>query len=125
MVGNSASRNRPASGSRCARARGDNLFARLQYPPGARDDLLARFRQRHVLGLALDELHPQIVFQFLQLRGQGGLADKAFLGGPPEMARVGHRNQVTQILQLDIDALAHGNPIYRIYRSYHINRLEL
>jgi len=42
------------------------------------------------------------------------------------MARIGYCDQVPQVLQLDIDTLTHFiYPIYSVYRSYHINRLEL
>src|SRR5512140_2061483 len=104
---------------------GNNFLARLQDAPRPRDDLLAGLRQGHVLRLAFDELHPQVLLQLLELCRQGRLADEALLGRTAEMPRIGHRYQVAQVFQLDVHPFAHGSPIYEIYRDYNINRLEL
>src|ERR1700730_14508105 len=100
-------------------------FARLEHAPGARHDLLPSLGQGDVLGLALNELHSQVVLQFLELGRQCRLADEALFGRAPEMPRIGHRDQVAQVLQLDIHTLAHGLIIYEAYRNHNINRLEL
>ena len=43
---------------------------------------------------------PRLCFQLAQLRRQRRLADEAFGGGAAEMAGIGHRHQVAQVLEL-------------------------
>ncbi len=69
--------------------------------------------------LALDELHAQVLLQFLQLRGECRLGDEAALRGAPEMTRVRHSHEVPQILQLEV---RQGRlQIECIYRYYTVN----
>ena len=81
---------------------GNDFIAGFEDAPGAGDDLLPRLRERHVIGLPLDELHAEVFLELLQLRGQRRLADEAALGGAPEVAAIGHRYQVAQVFQLDV-----------------------
>jgi hypothetical protein len=80
----------------------DHFIARLENAPRTRHDLLAGGRQRHALGLAFDELHPKVLFEFLQLRRQGRLADEAALGCAAEVTRVGDGHEIAQILQFQV-----------------------
>ena len=102
MVGSSASLSLP--GERIAVALGelDDFLARFEDAARPRDDLFAGGGQRHALGRALDELHAEIVLELLELRRQGRLAHEAALGRTPEVARVGDRDQVTQVLEFEV-----------------------
>ena len=120
MVGSSATRRRPESGSRWLRAsattsslasRMRRARATISSPASVSDTLL---------GVALDELHAEGVLELLQLRRQRRLADEAARGGAAEVALIGHGHQITQVLELQF----HVYPIYSIYRINKINRLE-
>src|SRR5690606_9364879 len=71
---------------------------------GPLDDLLADRGEHDAPRVALDELHAQLLLQLLDLGGERGLAHEAGLGGPSEVAVVGHRHQVAQVSQV------HGGP---------------
>ncbi len=81
---------------------GHHLVAGFQDAPGACRDLLPRLGEGHVVGLSLDELHPEVFLELLELRGQGGLAHEAALRRPAEMPAVGDRHQVAQVFELDV-----------------------
>src|SRR5687767_10556385 len=80
----------------------DDLVTGFEDAAGALDDLLAGGGERHALGCPLDELHAQVVLQLLELRRQGGLAHEASFGRAAEMAGVGHRHEVSQVLELEV-----------------------
>ena len=80
----------------------DHFIARFEDAPGARHDLLARFGERDLVGIALDELHAQVVLQLLELGGERGLAHERALRGPAEVPLVGQRDEVTQVLELQV-----------------------
>ena len=102
MVGSSASLSRPASGSRWPLRQLDDLLARLEDAARALDDLLAGGGQRDALRRALDELHAEVFLELLELRRQRRLAHEAALGRAPEVARVGHGDQVSQVLEFEV-----------------------
>ena len=64
------------------------------------DHLAAGLGEHHVARAALDQLDAELLLQLLQLRRQGRLADEARLGGPAEVAVVGHRHEVAQVSQV-------------------------
>src|ERR1039457_3243168 len=80
----------------------DYLIASFENVPRTRHDLHARRSERHALGLAFDELYPQILLEFFQLRRQGRLAHETTLGGAAEVPGVRHRDEIAQILQFHI-----------------------
>ena len=80
----------------------DDLFAGFDDAPRAFDDFLARGGERHALRRALDELHAEIFLELLELRGECRLADEAALRRAPEVAGVGDRDEVAQVLELEI-----------------------
>ena len=82
-----------------ARQRND-LIAFLQDAPRERQDLRADLGERDAAGLALDQLHAQIVLELLDLRRQRRLADERALGGLAEVPRVGQRDEVAQVAQV-------------------------
>jgi len=51
---------------------------------------------------ALDELHAEVFLELLELRGQRRLTDEAAFCRTPEVARIGDRDEVAQILELEI-----------------------
>ena len=80
-----------------------HFLASLEDAPRASHDLLAGIRERDVVRLPLDQLHAEILLELLELRRQRRLAHEAPLGSPSEMAAIGHRHQITQVLELDVD----------------------
>ena len=69
-----------------------------QNEPGTGNNRGAGLGERCAAGLPFDQLHAQILFEFLQLRRQRRLADETALGSLSEMAGVGHGDQVAKIL---------------------------
>jgi hypothetical protein len=80
----------------------DDFLAGLEDAPGAFDDLLARRGERDPLGRAFDQLDAQVALELLELRGERRLADETALGGTAEVARVGHGDEVTQVLEFEV-----------------------
>ena len=102
MVGSSAMRSVPARGSRWVRASvtTSSLASRMRR---ARATICSPASvSETLLGWRSMSCTPRYCLELLQLRRQRRLADEAALGGAPEVARVGHRDQVAQVLQLDV-----------------------
>ena len=85
----------------------DDLAAVAQHAPCALDYTLTHLRERHVLRLALDERGTQVILEFLELGGEGGLTHKALRRRLAEMTRVGERDEVLEIFELEF---SHGWP---------------
>ncbi len=79
-----------------------HFVAGFEDSPGTGDDLLAGVGQGNPPRLTLDELYAQVLLQLLQLGGERGLAHEAALGRAAEVARVGDRDEIPEILQLDV-----------------------
>ena len=80
----------------------DDLVARLQDAPRARHDLFPGRGKRDVVGCPFDELHPEGLLEFFQLRRQRRLADEAARGRAAEVPVIGHGHQVAQVLELQL-----------------------
>jgi hypothetical protein len=78
----------------------DDLVALVEHAPRAHHDLPAHVGELHVLRLALDQFHAEVVLQLLELRGQGRLAHERALGSPAEMPRVRERHQIFEVLEI-------------------------
>jgi len=94
----------------------DDFITLVEHAPCADHHLLAHFGELYVLRLALDQLHAQILFEFLQLCGQGRLAHECPLGRLAEMPGIGQRHQVLQILEIHT-----LTPIEVVYQDHHYN----
>ena len=97
-------RHAQAAGQRIALQCGqrDDLVAGLDDAARARDHLGAGLGQRDAPRVAFHQLHAEVVLELLQLRRQRGLADEAARRRLAEMARVGHRHEVAQVLELQV-----------------------
>ncbi len=60
------------------------------------DDALAHGRERDLRHAALEQHHPQLLFQLADRHAQRGLADEAGLRGAAKMTLTRHRHDVTQ-----------------------------
>ena len=83
----------------------------------AQHNVLTGGRQNSPLALAFNEGDAKILLQLFQLGGQRGLADKTTFRRLAEMACVGHRHEITKILEFDIgqvDAYRYMESIERI-----------
>ena len=69
-------------------------------------DLQPDFSQHDLAGTPLDQLHPELLFEVLDLHRQRRLRHGTRLGGAAEMPEFGKRAQITQLLQRD-----HGDKI--------------
>ena len=78
----------------------EDLVALAQHAPRTSHDLLAHLRELDVFRMALDQLHPQILLQLLELRGQRRLAHERALCRAAEMTGIGQRNQVLEVLEI-------------------------
>ena len=113
MVGMRPTLSVPQSGSRWLRAsrHHSSLASRIRRasstissPAMVRDPLF---------GVRSIRLYAERLLELLQLRRQRRLADEAARRGAAEVARVGHRHEVAQVLELQF----HGRlAIYRVYR---------
>jgi len=81
-------------GIRIVAPESDDFLALVQHAACAYHDLLADFRELHVLRLALDQLDAEVVLELFELRGQGGLTHEGALGCLAEVAGIGQRHQV-------------------------------
>src|SRR5581483_8929452 len=95
------------SGERIAvRSRqGHDLIACLQDAARPGDDVLPGVGEGDIVRLPLDELDAEVLLQLLQLRRERRLADEAALRRPPEMPRIGDRDEITEIFQFDVGHL--------------------
>src|SRR4051812_31095939 len=80
----------------------DDLLAGFQDAARPLDDLLAGRGERHALRRAFDELDAEIFLELLELRRERGLAHESASGRAPEVARVGDRHEVTQVLEFEV-----------------------
>src|SRR5882672_2103551 len=92
----------------------DDRVAVLEHPPRARHHLFAGFGQRYALWLALDESDTKVLLQLAQLCTQGRLADEAALRSLAEVALIGERHQIAQVLEFEI---AHAPNIRHLSES--------
>ena len=91
----------PTRGPGAGRAMSRMSSASASIDPGPLDDLARRPSVSMTWrGSALDQLDAELLLQLLDLGRQRRLADEARLGGPAEVAVVGHGDQVLEIAQV-------------------------
>ena len=61
---------------------------------------LAGRRERHLPGGAVEQRDVEFVLELADRVGQRGLGDVQLLGGPAEVAGVGHRGEIAQVTQV-------------------------
>src|SRR5262245_3389792 len=92
----------------------DDSIAFLQHPACSRHDLLAHFRERDSLRLALDQGDAQVVLELTQLRAERRLTDETAFRGATEMPFIRERHQIAQVLEFQI---AHDANICHLWNS--------
>jgi hypothetical protein len=70
-----------------------------QYSPGAGHYRAPVLRQYGALVRALDHGHAEFLFKSPYALGQSGLADGKFLGGFPDAAHVGNRDELFKLFE--------------------------
>src|SRR5208283_4603920 len=101
----------------------DDFVSLVQHVARTNHDLLAHLRELDVLRLALDQLHAEVLLQFLELRGQRRLADEAAFGRAAEMPGVRERHQILQIPE--IHRLRSAISIATVYQYGNFNPYQL
>ena len=85
----------------------DDFLAFTQHAARAHHHLLAHLGELHVLRLALHQFDAEILLELLHLGRQGWLAHEGTLGRLAEMAGIGERHQILQILEIHAVPFAH------------------
>src|SRR5882672_7825014 len=80
----------------------DDLIAGFEDAARPLDDFLPGSGQRDALRRAFDELHAEISLELFQLRRERRLAHEAALGRASEVARIRDRDEITQVLELEV-----------------------
>jgi hypothetical protein len=72
----------------------------FQQRAGGREQRRAGRGQGHRAAVAVEQPHPKVVFEGLDLLRQRGPGDQQPLGGPAEVQLLGHRDEIPQLAQL-------------------------
>ena len=59
--------------------------------------VVAAVPDQHLVLVALEELHPELVFELGERQRERGLGHEALLGGAPEMALLGQGDDVAEL----------------------------
>ena len=78
----------------------DDFVALIQHAAGAHHDFSADLGELYILRLALDQFDSEVVLELLELGRQSGLAHEGTLGRLAEMARIGQRHQIFEVLEI-------------------------
>ena len=98
----------------------DDGIRLLQHASRTLDHFRAGRRQRHALGLPLDECHAQVTLELADLGGERRLADGAALGRPAEMPLVGQRHEVAEVAEIHVSMLPSTiDNVYRTIKTIH------